>query len=970
MEISAPVLDREAETFTARTSSSAVLEKPREEIDEAKPQTTPLPESANEGKIYSARFGKAREFSSFQDKLDKKLAGTKDTPQVETNAKRLFAEIDKKVNPQILEALREIKRLGIRDDLLLPPELKMLAYAIKTDQWGERQKLDYPNIDDENYIADPDNPLHRVSIDNGKVTLSHLNPGKSLYTDRLLPQLQKLYEAVDGIYAQMPVDKFIPGWDQMPPEQRDQALSLRGWVENQAVSRRVLIEKGTLQPSPVNLAEAMYSKNLGEEVAQASNPVELWKTSDGRTVVVKEAPYQTLQAEVLENKFMRAMGLPVPETYTQILTPESVQARVGELRRTGMNDQAIERHLGIIQKHVLESGKPTPLLVVGFLEGYKEEELPFELSEKYHTNETIQRGLILDLWLNQYNRRAHNLMMKDGKIAFIDNGAALFCRATGGFKEFSGDITTENLWDILRTIPDSAKKTGDYTDEPVNDAYAQVMTVQGGSKGELIINPDKAAFLRGQLQRLSKVTDEQIAEYVEDVGFKDDQASIDLVKSWLEHPKIKDRLTELRALKTRSEDEGNPKLFTPQDERDLRWTQGAERQLRGLVVNYEALQAAAKERGLVGITPPGLKTFMIDVLKSRRESLIEVLGPQVGFEKPAPPPPTPELTSPEQEQLALRRAVSERFWAAMDIITAHNESGNYNIKAALELLMRSLTDPNSIPDQGYNPKLNPDSLARLKRPLEGFPKSGKLLESDAIQIRKDLLLELLRINPPLNPGSVDTLADIASRYDLRIWTLGDVGDQEHNLPPGTLTTPRLEGSEHQIHKLDNSKVVEQVREAVREKTGSDEHVSASITSDKFAQLPYLVDQLAARGNDHIIIFDDSFSSLEKAKKALESLPPDLRPSYTLVLINQGRKRTDTPKSLDTTGTSGEYRVLTSSSKEVNDAILKAPQLVDQIQALGKKPAVLMDFDGVISDNAAYRKLQEEVLYSTISPHLI
>lgn len=260
---------------------------------------------------------------------------------------------------------------------------------------------------------------------------------------------------------------------------------------------------------------------------------------------------------------MRSMGIPVPETTIQEVDGEKV-------------------------------------LVVGFLEAYTEEVDPFVLSEAYHDSPILKEGLLVDIWHNQYNRRPHNVMMKGDKVAFIDHGGALYARATGGVKEFPAELTTQNLWDIVRTIPD-ADPNGDV---PVNEAYAQVLTVEGGRDSGQIVVKDKG-LISQQVERLRRVGDGEIREAVAAAEYPQDKdGSIAQVQLYLEMIKA-----QQQKLATKVADDptakGNAKYA-----RDVEWTSGAQRQ-------FEALQQKLQDGEV-----DSLSDFVAQTLISRRDSIV------------------------------------------------------------------------------------------------------------------------------------------------------------------------------------------------------------------------------------------------------------------------------------------------------------------------------------------------------------
>lgn len=537
--------------------------------------TAPAPplNKPESGQIYNAKIGKSREIPPFEEALKTKIA--KESEDSETledlsqdnktreQATSLYSAIGAKLVPQISEVIKEMKRLGLEKDILFTPELELISYGVKTDLWGTTQRRDNPQIENERYAEDPENPLNKVSVDpEGNVSIELFG---SQTTD-----ITKLQELLTNTYKSIRGLKGLPLLSENP--------DLRSWVEHQAVSRGVLqAKKDQLDIPTFSLEDAEFVKAYtnGVDAKQFSSPVELWQTKEGRRIIVKKVPEQaehTLPHEVLESEIMIMMGIPTPETTIQIL----------------------DGH---------------PVLAVGFLEGYKEEANPFELTEKYHTNRVLQRGLLVDLWLNQYNRRPHNLMMKDGKIEFIDHGAAAFSRATGGFKGFSEEITTTNIWDMLHTIPDD-NPSGDV---PVNEAYSQIIEVLGGpERGQIVIhNPD---FLRTETSRLEKITDDQIRTAVEKAGYPSGESSMPIIESMLTRAQAESR--RLQALLSTPFEQWDPKLqqkgyllpngsLSPKFLRDLRWSEEAGQTFQDM------------------IDAGGISEYMIQTLIKRKENLVK-----------------------------------------------------------------------------------------------------------------------------------------------------------------------------------------------------------------------------------------------------------------------------------------------------------------------------------------------------------
>lgn len=482
-------------------------------------------------------------------KVVQEMGKRADKAKLLPQAEQYFTNITQEITPKVIPIIQELKKLGLQNDLALSKEFELLRYALIVDKMGEGQNTDMPKAMDYKYEENPNNPLNKISLnEDGKVLVETLN------------------DKIDVNILQQQLQELLPTLDQInKSHELSSSTEIKKWVEYQAMFRSILQAKDMLKQEQISLEGATLLKVLkkGEDAKQFSNPVEFWQTKEGREIVLKRGAIHTLQAEVLENKLMLLMGIPVPET--------SIQEVNGE-----------------------------PVLVVGFLDKYTEENNPFILSKQYQNNPTLMRGLIPDLLLDQYNRRPHNVMMKEDKVAFIDHGGALFCRATGGFKSFGETVDVTDLWDNLRTIPDN-DANGDVV---VNEAYANVLTVEGGTKGEIVVN--NPVFLARELDRLDKVTDEQIQAIVEAAGFRDGEESFQQINEWLKAPEINGRLEKLNK-KPKNE-------WTKKDYRDYRWTQGA------LITLNKA-----KEMG-------GMRSYLIHTISARRDNLISFLRPYLNVE--------------------------------------------------------------------------------------------------------------------------------------------------------------------------------------------------------------------------------------------------------------------------------------------------------------------------------------------------
>jgi hypothetical protein len=470
------------------------------------------PEFAEELEVYSKKFGRKKLLGSFEEHLksrvidlfEEELFGVvseegkvvregffSDGSEKHLDkiigyterallTRRLLYLYARKALPKMERIVQEAEKLGIKEDLFIQGNFsEEIAFAFKAEEWGERPHFDYPETDAEN--LDPLNPLNKIAIKDNSVEIATLNP--NLKTDAL--------ESAIKDFLQVRNDLQNSG---MVGEEIDE------WTIRQVIWRDFITKNEKVEPTYVDLDNYSFSRLIGD-AKQVSNRVEVWKHSDSeRRVIVKFCPEHTLQADFVGQRFLKLMGIPTPETN-------------------------ITEHEG------------RKVLVIGFLEKYYEEEDPFSLSERYQFDQTIQQGILTDLWLGQYNRRPHNIMMKDGKVAFIDHGGSLNSRATGGHKGFSSEVSKQDLQDYLRCIPDDNPDG----DEPVNEAYGRVLTIENG---EIIVGNE--TLLQRLLRRVKRISDEQIEDIVDHADYEDGSGSIERMERFLKSDAIEGRISRLK----------------------------------------------------------------------------------------------------------------------------------------------------------------------------------------------------------------------------------------------------------------------------------------------------------------------------------------------------------------------------------------------------------------------------------------
>lgn len=310
----------------------------------------------------------------------------------------------------------------------------------------------------------------------------------------------------------------------VPEEQTtDISTQLSAWVVEHAVMRNFAprFDEGPRRKHHESEMRgyAFLERFHGGSVV-STHPMELWQGPKGEKILLKGGPEHTQRADYVGARMFEQAGLRVPHT-------ELIQ-HDGELR-----------------------------MRMEYLEGW--EDGPAALPERMHTSENIQKGFLIDLLLQQYDRASWNMMFKDNgygyrgtqaadrAVAFIDNGAALHSRARGGFKGFRDHITVEDIAEIL----EHPERPG----QPVNEAYASLVEIKDGKL--IIKNPAVMLnILRNFRDQIGRNTSMFIAKVIDEAGFSDGRRSVE-------------RLTQ-----TRGELEEELRFQRP-DSRDAKKTKGA-----------------------------------------------------------------------------------------------------------------------------------------------------------------------------------------------------------------------------------------------------------------------------------------------------------------------------------------------------------------------------------------------------------
>ncbi|NQT07271.1 MAG: hypothetical protein HQ575_07005, partial [Candidatus Omnitrophica bacterium] len=173
----------------------------------------------------------------------------------------------------------------------------------------------------------------------------------------------------------------------------------------------------------------------------STHPMHIYKDErTGEVFLLKTAPEHSLRSELIGQRIFEQAGLPVPKM--RLVTVD------GKLR-----------------------------LMVEFLDRYevfKGDTLP----DNFANNPDLQKAILLDLLIYNYDRTPWNIMYRGKRFKFIDFGASIISRAQAApgkeYKGFPAKVTPDQIDAIWKESP---QKPG--SGIPVNNAYAQAMKGQG-----------------------------------------------------------------------------------------------------------------------------------------------------------------------------------------------------------------------------------------------------------------------------------------------------------------------------------------------------------------------------------------------------------------------------------------------------------------------------------------------------------
>ena len=320
--------------------------------------------------------------------------------------------------------------------------------------------------------------------------------------------------------------------------------------------------------------------------------------------------------------------------------------------------------------------------------------------------------------------------------------------------------------------------------------------------------------------------------------------------------------------------------------------------------------------------------------------------------------------------------IKNKLWASWDVARSLNENVA-NVFGWGSIFYDSLTMPASVhqlqcyvksfrlpqlDDQGQYPFIRDESAsthltasggltAEEHKRLLVFGRSAFVTEFRFRVTRK------INFRYTLFPRALNALNQLKSMGPTRIWTEGDMrGGRSTGWP----------GSSEQQYKLESAGVFS-------EYCKTDQHTVIA-DEDKFRFLADVADQLINWDTTHIFVLDDKTKNLDKAKKTIERalqelgtqkqikvIPMaigngqgDLQP-FQLEECKVGAKMWDIPIVVD------DYTITPREYYNAVKNITQAPNKVQEILAshsTPKKPAFILDWDGVFSDDVARQVLQQ------------
>ena len=199
------------------------------------------------------------------------------------------------------------------------------------------------------------------------------------------------------------------------------------------------------------------------------NVLRLWKHREtNRYYLRKVAKPHSIRAEAVGARLFKKFDLPVPETYLNNENPK----------------------------------KPT--LMIEYFDGLR----PISSKEDYIRNKDLfLKAMLLDILLYNYDRHKLNIRLKtNGDVVFIDHGAGLTSKAQGGPHQYPGQVTVDQVQDILSLVINKNRA--------VNSGYSYWVQWEELKKGRLIFSEKKQdqKKIRQAIAELEQVLTDEVIE--------------------------------------------------------------------------------------------------------------------------------------------------------------------------------------------------------------------------------------------------------------------------------------------------------------------------------------------------------------------------------------------------------------------------------------------------------------------------
>ncbi len=485
-------------------------------------QIRSLSQSAEAFNLYNPSNGRTRRIPSYQEQLSDKMGNIvrshlkdffldNDPGHLKSiarvirfapEARKLYTSYSERTGETSAELLGRLRNLGLTKNLVTEGEgANIVQMLMKSDQFGRLT----PEDRGRNGRSTPKNTLMTGDVPSLRpITTSVLDTSGTPVEPIQDP---KLLDLVRSLTTDPEVHSLREKYKDEP-----EVLELIDWTAEQTVVRQYLpreakIPTRTLDMSNLRRIMSLDNENSSDPNFQASNPLSLWIDPEtNRKYIVKHCPEQTLQADYFGLEMLQLAGVPIYEFYYGYIPKEQ-----------GGQDR-------VLVSGFLE-GFTDPSALIALPEGSPPEQAKTLLPEHLIGSPYIQRAMLVEILIGEYNSKAHNFMVLGDSVQHIDQGGALTSTASGKFKGFGGTVTAQDIEDVLHCYTDWNPNAR----EPVNQAYAQVAEVVDG---KLVIHDlATAKQLLHQLQRIPQI---KIDEALEQAGYKDGEESMTRMKKWIE----------------------------------------------------------------------------------------------------------------------------------------------------------------------------------------------------------------------------------------------------------------------------------------------------------------------------------------------------------------------------------------------------------------------------------------------------